>query len=295
MGADVSGSLRNNFMIVIKLQGGLGNQLFQYAFGRTIEKKYNKEVKYDISAYQSEGTFTPRSYLLNKFKTEVKIASDGEIQKTKGTLSYLIRKILNKFFFKKYHIGYEPDFLESIKDSVYLEGYWQSFRYVEPCIEDLRKEITLKDDTSSSLKKIIEEVLKSESVAIHIRRGDYLNGGGLEPLDILYYKKANDFILGKLKNVKYYIFTDDATWAKENLGFLKKENATYVSDLGFKDYEELILMSQCKNLIIANSSFSWWGAALNQNKNAIIICPKNWKNTLLKNDENLCSKDWVRI
>lgn len=284
-------------MIIIKIQGGLGNQLFQYALGRTIEKKYKKEVKYDTSFFDIQQKFTPRVFLLDKFNTEIKIASDSEVKKAKGFLNYYIKKTLNKFLIKKYHIAYEPDYLESIggKDSKYLEGYWQSSRYVEPSIPELKKEIVLENETQQ-FKKISEEISNSESVAMHIRRGDYLNtGGGLEVLDISYYEEANNFISEKIKDIKYYIFTDDVTWAKENLGFLGKDNVVYASDLGLNDYEELVLMSQCKHLIIANSSFSWWGAVLNDNKDPIIICPQDWKNALLKNDENLCPKEWVRI
>lgn len=284
-------------MIIIKLQGGLGNQLFQYALGRTLEKRYKKDVKYDLSFYANNKEFTARSYLLDKFDTAVKIASHEEINKTKypfglfSKIIYLINKALNKFIFKKYHISYEPEFLELIKnkDFVYLEGYWQSICYVAPCLEDLKKELVLKDDKLSG-------ILNGESVAIHIRRGDYLKmGGGLDVLDISYYKKSAAFISEKLKDVRYYIFTDDVAWVKENFNFLGKGDTTYISDLGFHDYEEILLMAQCKNIIIANSSFSWWGAMLNQNKDAIIVCPKDWKNIFLKNDENLCPKEWVRI
>jgi len=291
-------------MIIVKLQGGLGNQLFQYALGKTIEKKYNKEVKFDVSSFVSQKKFTPRAYLLNKFKTEIKIASDKEITKTKYTfgifsrISCSTKKALNKFIFKKYHISYEPDFLESIKnkDSACLEGYWQSFRYVEPCIDELRKELVLKDDQSVLFKNTTEEILKGESVAVHIRRGDYLNAGAdLSVLDISYYEMAHNFLSQKLKNIHYYIFTDDVVWAKENLLFLGEENVTYISGLGLSDYEEFLLMAKCKNVIIANSSFSWWGAMLNDYKDAIIVCPKDWRNALLENDEHLCPERWVRI
>lgn len=291
-------------MIIIKLQGGLGNQLFQYALGRTIEKKYKKEVAYDLSFFNNQQKLTPRTYCLDKYNTKLRIASGGEISKTKyafgifSKISYFIKKALNKFFFKKYHISYESDFLESLKDnnSLYLEGYWQSFRYVEPCIEELGKEITLKDATSHLFEDIVEKILKSESVAIHIRRGDYLKtGGDLATLDISYYERANNFVSQKLKNIQYYIFTDDVIWAKENLQFLGKENIVFVSDIGLNDYEELLLITKCKSVFIANSSYSWWGAVLNSNENAIIVCPKDWRNKLLKNDDNLCPKEWIRM
>lgn len=285
-------------MIIIKLQGGLGNQLFQYAIGRTLEKRYKKEVKYDLSFYSNNKKFTPRSYLLDNFNTAVKIASDREINETRPIFSYLIKKIINKIFYKKYHIFYEPDFLESLKnkDSAYLEGYWQSFCYVEPYLEDLKKEITLKIAPSDLFKKMSDEVSGSGSTAIHIRRGDYVaNGSSLVAVNISYYQKAIDFISEKTNKSRYYIFTDDVEWVKKNFNFLEGKSVAYVSSLGLNDYEELILMAQCSNFVIANSSFSWWGAILSQNKDATIICPKDWKNIYLKNDENLCPKEWVRI
>lgn len=278
-------------MIIIKLQGGLGNQLFQYALGRTLEKVYKKDVKYDLSFYTNNKKFTPRSYLLDKFNIEVKIASDVEIKNARPLFAYTIKKILNKLFYKKYHIAYEAGFLESIesKDPVYLEGYWHNYRYVEPCLNDLKNELVLIDDKVSG-------ILKGESVAVHIRRGDYLNkSGDLNTLDTSYYKEAVGVILGKIENPHYYIFTDDTAWVKKNMSFFEKGEITYVSEFGLKDYEEFALMAQCKNVIIANSSFSWWGAVLNQNKEGIIICPKDWKNIYLKNDENLCPKEWIRI
>lgn len=278
-------------MIIIKLQGGLGNQLFQYALGRTLEKVYKKDVKYDLSFYTNNKKFTPRSYFLDKFNTKVKIASDVEIKNTRPLFAYTIKKLLNKLFYKKYHIAYESGFLESIKgkDSIYLEGYWHSYRYVEPCLNNLKMEIILIDDKVSG-------TLKGESIAVHIRRGDYLNkSGNLNILDTSYYKEAVGVILKKVENPHYYIFTDDTAWVKANISFFKKGEITYVSEFGLEDYEEFSLMTQCKNVIIANSSFSWWGAMLNQNKEGTIICPKDWKNIYLKNDENLCPKEWIRV
>lgn len=292
------------FMIIIKIQGGLGNQLFQYAFGRTIERKYAKKVAYDISSYGAVKKNTPRAYHLDKFNTPVTIATKEEILNCKypfgsfSKITYIIKKLSNKLFFKRYHISFEPEFLESIKntDSAYLEGYWQSFRYIEPALPDLKKEVTLKVPPSAAFEVLKAEISQSDSVAIHIRRGDYVQGGvDLQVLDIVYYKNAMNLVSQKIEDAKYYIFTDDAVWAKENLNFLEREKITYVSDFTLADYEELVLIAQCKHVIVANSSFSWWGAMLNQNKNAMIICPKDWKNVFLKNDMNLCPEKWIRI
>jgi hypothetical protein len=291
-------------MIIIKLQGGIGNQLFQYALGRTLETQFGKEVKYDLSFFVNQQKYTPRTFRLDKFNTQLHIASDAEIRAVHypfgllSRISTFVRKALNAAFFRRYHIPFEPTFLPSIqkKKSAYLEGYWQSFRYIEPCLKELRAEVTLKDTPSPMVEQMMDEMSKTESVAVHVRRGDYVNTDTqLESLDITYYRRAFSMFAQKVVNPRYYLFTDDIEWVKANFTFTGRDNVVYVSDLHLRDYEELVLMTQCKHIVIANSSFSWWGAALNHYADSIIICPYDWKNTFLKNDQFLCPEWWVRM
>ena len=150
-------------MIIIKVQGGLGNQLLQYSIGQVIALRYNKEVAYDVRFFESETQYTKRPYLLNFFNTHVRIATEQEIQNVRypfGNLSEILEKVTrasNKFIFKKYYIGYREDFFAYVakSDSLYLEGYWQSYQYFEGYLEKLSEDISLKDTTQFCLENIL--------------------------------------------------------------------------------------------------------------------------------------------
>lgn len=290
-------------MIIIKVQGGLGNQLFQYSFGRLLEIEYKKEVAYDLSFYNTVNKYTVRKFLLDKFNTKMRIATDEEIKQTKypyGIFSKIIiicKKALNKFVFKKYQVAYDTQLLPSLekKSNVYLEGFWQSYVYYNSIIEELRKEITIKENPNEQMNEYIKKINSDNSVSVHIRHGDYLSSGkDLQALPKDYYEKSVNYLESKIIQPKYYIFSDDITWVENSMGNIF-QNAVYIKQGMFEDYEEIILMSLCKNNIIANSSFSWWGAMLNITKNNVVITPKDWKNIHFKGNDNLCPKDWIRI
>jgi len=267
-------------MIIIKLKGGLGNQLFQYAFGLLLASRRNEELKIDNHSLGSR-TDTYRSYSLDNFNISASPASDLEIKRHQTCFLFL-HKIYNKVF-KDYHIGYEEKFLET--KSSYIEGFFQSYKYLEPVREQLLKEISLKED--------INYEIVDNSVAVHIRRGDYINNKAHFVCDLKYYQNAFKLIKEKIANPIFYIFSDDITWAKENLS--KEDNLIFVSNPEIKDYEELILMSRCQHNIIANSSFSFWGAWLNQNPDKIVIAPDKWNNEFPNDYKDLLPPKWLKI
>lgn len=290
-------------MIIIKVQGGLGNQLFQYAFGRLLEVKYGKTVAYDVSFYTVPNAYTVRYFHLNRFHVVMRIATDDEIRYTRypyGLLSKgisLCKKALNKYITKKYQVAYDEKMLQSLekKDTAYLEGFWQSYRYCLPIMDKLQQELTLTESICVEAQEYIQKIPAYNSVAVHIRRGDYLNSGkDLQALTEEYYTNAVAYIETKIENPHYFIFSDDIHWVKKTLHHLFKD-ATYVTGQIFKDYEELALMSLCKHAIIANSTFSWWGAMLNINNTKIVISPKDWKNIHFRGDTNLCPEEWIKI
>ncbi|MDB5260128.1 MAG: glycosyl transferase family 11 [Candidatus Nomurabacteria bacterium] len=288
-------------MIIIKLQGGLGNQLFQYSFGRFLEIKLNKEVAYDVSFFTQKHKYTKREYVLDKFNTKIKVATPEEITKVKypfGKLSefaYLFRKALNKFFIKKYHIGYDEKLVSFLKekDSVYLEGWWQSYLFYNQILDYIQDEITLKVP-SAELLTLQSEVTTKESVFVHIRRGDYVDGKELETLSMEYYKKAILLIQEKVPNPYFYIFSDDKEWIKAHGADILGTSSCETPILPY-DFEEMVLMSHCKHGIIANSSFSYWGAMLNKSNDKVIIAPQDWKNVFMKDNNTLCPPDWIAL
>lgn len=264
-------------MTIIKLKGGLGNQMFQYAYGRNLELSGEKVV-FDISFF-TENRYridTARDFKLDKLNIETK----AEFSKEKHLISDFLNKIM-------IYLGLKEN------------GFWQSEKYFKDIKDIVRKEFTLKNPRSQasySWQKKIEDT--ENPVSLHIRRGDYIEDPKTNAYhgvcDISYYKKALEIIEERLgKNIEVFVFSDDIAWAKENLTFIEKIN--FVSNNSIPDHEEMYLMSLCRHNIIANSSFSWWGAWLNQNQDKMVIAPKKWNNRYREEHEDLLPSDWMKI
>jgi hypothetical protein len=290
-------------MIIIKLQGGLGNQLFQYAFGRFLEAAYGKEVAYDDTFYKSSHRYTKRAYALDFFSANVRIADISEIEKVKypfGMFSrgaYFLRKGINKFFTKKYLIGHDEPLNSYVskKDNLYMEGWWQTYKYADRIREKLLEELVPKNKPGTVWNKYVEEMHHNESVFVHIRRGDYLQGGAsLQVLQKEYYGNAINYIRTHVTKPKFFIFSDDILWVKEHMEGLFTD-AVFVDNPILHDEEVFMLMSECKHSIIANSSFSWWAAYLNAHTGKIVITPKKWQNAYMPSIDELCPPDWIRL
>lgn len=288
-------------MIIIKLIGGLGNQMFQYAFYRKLSILKNIPVKLDIFGYSDTYFLNKdekREYSLRHFKIQENLATREEIKEFSG-LKSLLRKFIKKIkrdIFKIDNFSFnEKEF--QVADKTYLSDYWQSEKYFKDIADILRKEFTLKNDLSFFAKNIEKKIVNSNSVSLHIRRGDYAFNQkvkycfGLLSLD--YYQRAIEIIKDKINNPLFFIFSDDIDWVKKNLNL--DASLIYVSNSNLRDYEELVLMSKCKHNIIANSSFSWWGAWLNQNYKKIIVAPKIWFKNRNINTKDIVPDNWIKI
>ena len=285
-------------MIIVKLIGGLGNQLFQYSLGRKLSIKNNDIFKLDLSDFTKDN---PRFYSLGYFNIVENFAKKEDVAKLKKKgLSRVFEKI--KPYYKRSVIKYkgydfDPNILE-LSGNFYLDGYWQSEKYFQDIKNIIRKEIILKEPLPSKYAGIINNIKNSNSVSIHIRRGDYITNNKFYKvynlLDEKYYQRAVKFIAEKISDPRFFIFSDDIEWAKRDLDiphpriFVSGENE-------MKDYEELILMSLCKHNITANSSFSWWGAWLNENTDKIVISPDKWFNDKIGNAKDLIPENWIRL
>ena len=290
-------------MIVIKLYGGLGNQMFQYSIGCTLAVKNKTELKFDVSWFNYvKDTTTHREYGLNIFNIIENIATQKEIDKMQkcrkipGRRHFLHNFFIanNSIYIKEKQFNFNPEILK-ISNNAYLDGYWQSEKYFKNIENVIRKKFTLKNKFQIKNIELKEKIKNSNSVSIHIRRGDYAKNlktksyHGLCPLD--YYYQAILNVIDKVTDPILFIFSDDIKWCKENLKIQSPTNFIEKN----KDYEDLILMSLCKHNIIANSSFSWWGAWLNSNPNKIVIVPKKWFNDPNKNTKDLIPKSWTKI
>jgi len=302
-------------MIITKIQGGLGNQMFQYAVGRNLAIKNDTELKFDNSFFNTISADTPRIFVLDKFNISGNIISDNELKKIKRSNLQgrsLSKRVISKILkiteaikpirFRRFvgfgDIIFHPEVLQiKTKKTVYLAGNWPTHKYFKEINSIIQNDFSLKNDLSNQAKLILNKIKNTEAVSIHIRRGDYiLNNktsslhGGICTLD--YYEQAIKIIEQKTNNPEFFIFSDDIEWVKENLKI--NHPVTYVSGNGIPDYEELVLMSHCQHNIIANSTFSWWGAWLNQNPNKIVIAPEKWFNSDT-DIRDLIPETWIKL
>ncbi len=285
-------------MIIINLKGGLGNQMFQYAFGRALAIKNTDTLKLDTSnlSRASEIGNTYRPFSLNSFNIKNDLATAAEIAVLKKPEG-LIRKIKKRI---RTVLGGDPS--NSFKDvylnqtgDLYLDGYWQSPLFFQNIRENLLTEFTLKL-CSEYGNYILEQIKSNNSISVHIRRGDYIKRPVIKkqfgPCSANYYKLAIDRLQNEVLDGKFFVFSDDIAWVKDNIKV--NPNTVFVSEPTNSDAEELFLMSKCKHNIIANSSFSWWAAWLNQNPDKIVIAPTPWFDKVTY-DKDLIPDTWIQL
>lgn len=285
--------------VFVKFNGGLGNQMFQWAFGRMIEETTGMNTYFDMSYFNNNYA---RPYELKVFKLEPKFVDDF-MTKIKLQIIWKLRSILNWQSFLGITLFSEGSFnfdrnISRIKANTYVEGFFQSELYFK-CVEDkLREDFKFDSEPDGKNMQVINEMYSSNSVSIHIRRGDYVQKERYQDVyaecSLDYYKRAVEHIAKQGPEPTLFVFSDDIRWAKENLRLNYK--TIFVShNTGEKSYEDMRLMSLCRHNIIANSTFSWWGAWLNRNKGKIIVAPQKW----FKDDEiiqtDIIPKDWVRL
>ncbi len=293
-------------MIIVQLIGGLGNQMFQYACGKTLALKNKTSLKLDTTDLldRSHHNFTHRNYELNVFNINEKIASNHDIKKfelKKSLPTRILSKLFIKFKYKKISeqilFNYDNT-LTSEKSNLYLSGYWQNEKYFAEFESEIRKCFTFKELPTVDNEKILQQIEACNSVSIHIRRGDYVSlksanaFHGICSLD--YYYAAIALISSKISNPLFFIFSDEPEWIKQN--FIINSPFLVIShNSGEKSFEDMRLMSACKHNIIANSSFSWWGAWLNKNQNKIVIAPTKWFADDSIDTKDLIPEKWIRM
>ncbi|MEE9408522.1 MAG: alpha-1,2-fucosyltransferase [Polaribacter sp.] len=267
-------------MIVVRILGGLGNQMFQYAYAKALEHE-GFNVKLDLSKFKKYKLHG--GYQLDKYTINIQYAD---------ALSSTLGKLGIKKSVKEKSLLFDKNLL-SLKGNEYIKGYFQTEKYFSEIREILLKDFTIKKEIAESTKSFATNISSFKNTcSLHIRRGDYISDEKANSVhgtcSLEYYKKAIEIILKKDKNTHFFVFSDDINWAKENL---KIENAMYI-DHKTIPHEDMYLMSLCKHNITANSSFSWWGAWLNTNKNKTVIAPKQW--FVDKENEIACS-NWIKI
>lgn len=290
-------------MVVVRIIGGLGNQMFQYAYALALKKK-GYDVKLDLTSI--ENYTLHGGYQLNHYKINLPVASSEEL------INFIDIKKKDKFFalfnknifkqVKEHGLNFKERLLK-VSDNSYIKGYFQSQKYFLDISKDIKETFSLKN--FSEYTKKTKELINNDdnSVSLHIRRGDYVSNEIANKVhgtcDLEYYYRAVDFLSKKIDYKNIFIFSDDIKWCKENLN-LEKYNCIYVDSINNKllPHEDIFLMSLCKHNIIANSSFSWWGAWLNTNPDKIVVVPKRWylkKEKQKQVEKSLIPESWFRI
>lgn len=292
---------------IVKFNGGLGNQMFQYAFGLSVSKKYKAEILFDFSYFEdvkSTSNVTTRFFEMGVFNVDCKPVKNEDLESivypdAKSKIKTKFKKLCPQlcgvtFVREKHSYSYDAKLFNNPNFKFY-EGYFQNEKYFKNVRPELLKRFTLKEPLDEKNQEVLDEIKNTNSVSLHIRRGDYITLDyvnkihGVCSLD--YYAKAIKYIAKKVKNPHFYIFSDDIKWVLENL---KTEYPFTVVDFNQgKGHLDMELMKNCKHNIIANSSFSWWGAWLNQNPEKIVIAPKHW--TSKKQVNNIVPRSWVKL
>jgi hypothetical protein len=288
-------------LVIVKLIGGLGNQFFQYALGRAISIRNNDTLKLDVSGFD---TYKLRQYSLRHFNIVEKIASADDVARFRQTRP---RRLINfvsglgvlpdSFRFTtitESGFSFCPQVLAS-RENVYLDGYWQSEKYFKEIEDVIRREFTVKYEADPVNEEIGQSIRDTDSVCLHVRRGDYASNPDINKIYRLctpeYYQTAARKLTEALAAPHFFVFSDDQQWARENLKI--DHPVTFVGHNGAsKDYEDLRLMSLCKHYVIANSSFSWWGAWLGSHPSKLVFAPKAWFQTRQHDTRDLIPDSW---
>ena len=300
----------NNKFILSRLWGGFGNQMFQYALSKKLSiLNGNIPIKLDVTYFANYY----RPFELNKLNIKAEIATkedifnldNGSISKKLGRLiekiPYIrVKDFIRRPFSKVYTertICFDPEVL-NIKSTIYLKGYWNSYKYFDDIRPELLNDFVFKYEMTEENKRLANQIIENnDSVSLHVRRGDYLTSKGARevfcsPFDDGFYERAVEYIERKLDDPVFYLFSDEPDWVKDNLIINHK---TVVIDINKAEnsYWDMKLMSLCKHNIIANSTFSWWAAWLNENSNKIVIAPKAWSYDKAFSHDDLIPKEWV--
>jgi len=270
-------------MIIINLTGGLGNQMFQYALGKYLAVNNNVELKFHFTRSLFN---TKRPFELDIFDTKVNFASDNDLKKFGIVKNKILNRILyllderfgfqinNKIITERMPYTFNLS-VPSLKDNIYLQGFWADERYFNKIKNILQKDFTFSKKLDMRNIKILNIIKRTNSISIHVRRTDFITKTSNNFIGVEYYKNSINKILKSVKCPTFFIFSDDIKWCKKN--FETSFPTFFIShNTGKNSYKDMQLMSNCKHNIIANSTFSWWGSWLNNNVNKILIKPEKF-------------------
>jgi hypothetical protein len=297
-------------MIIIQLTGGLGNQMFQYAAGRYLSMKYKTPLTLDLSFLLDRSprkNFVFRDYNLDIFQIDPNITSQNNFinfgikaHKIQRLFHIVRQKINNKHpvYVRESENGFDVKFF-SIPSHAYLEGYWQSEEYFKEIVPTIRKDFTFRSVLDKNAAELAKTILSVNSVCVFVRRKEYvsiprinLHHGVCEEA---YFNASVQRMSETINGMNLFIFSDDIEWCRSTLRYDFPCTIVDHSFAGDQYGQYLHLMSLCRHFIIANSSYGWWGAWLNNDPNKIVIAPKQWYKNPKMDTSHLLPQNWIRL
>ncbi len=286
----------SNPVIVAELKGGLGNQMFQYATGFSVAKKTGQKFYFTTDWLESHVDIdAPRVFELECFNisSQSKKLNSFKDKTDKITIKNFKKKKISRY--QESSLRFDKEIF-SVRD-VILDGFWQSEKYFKDIRKSILSEFTFNDLPKAKNAEVAKKIQSSACpVSLHVRRGDYVKNRATNQVhgvtDLAYYEKAIAAISKHYDNIELFIFSDDIAWCRENLSIGHSYHFVEGNKKGSQDMQ---LMSLCQHNIIANSSFSWWGAWLNNNPNKIVVAPVEWFRDSSLDSKDIVPKDWIRI
>lgn len=287
--------------VVSRLNGGLGNQMFQYAFGRTLAARMNARFFIETGMLENDRL---RSYALSGFRISAATMDPAELKREILWPDRLLRRLRwlpslpgrLRYLAEKSFV-FDPE-AAATSHSVCADGYWQSPRYFEAQAAILRQEFQLAAPMTAVRQETAKRIVAANAVSVHVRRGDYVANPhtlafhGLCPPS--WYVAAMQQIEQHVDQPYFFVFSDDPAWSRENIRSDWPVHFIETQPDG-RDFEDMHLISLCQHHIIANSSFSWWGAWLNQKPGKRVIAPAKWFNQATHDTRDLLPPEWQRL
>ena len=292
-------------MIIIRLRGGLGNQMFQYAMGKHIANKLGVGMRLDLTSLLRTGNKennTPRDYQMDIFNIEASFLLQPNFIRflDRFHLNFLLQiikglKLIGHKKYKEKTFTVEAFIINEPKDKYLYVGYWQSEKYFKSIETELRTDFQFKDELSQQAKTIYASIIKCNAVCVHVRRGDYVGDTSFNCSNLDYFANAADYIFKNTVNPHFFIFSDDTEWCKKHVKFDYDFTIVDYTTDKIKYKEDLQLMAACNHFIMSASSFSWWAVWLSNKKEAKVVVPKKWFLNEETDVSDLVNESWIKI
>ncbi len=288
-------------MIYVNISGGLGNQLFEYAYAREIQNSTGQDIElniHEIVNYEQNRKFALSHYELpdTVHIGEKALPWYAHRRSIRGAVMRRLSPELMRYYGIRHnsHIWYESAYREypalDTNQDIYLGGYWQSPRYSQAVRYELCRSLMIREQIPPDIVRLREQIVSSIAICMHVRRDDYV-GSDYEVCTDQYYQHAMQAAEKELsgQEICYYVFSDDPVWAEQNI----KSQHRMVYMKGHKDYEDLYLMSGCRHFILSNSSYSWWAQELSTCREKLVFAPAIWHHKW--NNPDIYEENWILI